>query len=114
MNTLLFTPSAVLDLLTQVDELSDKDLELVETGSGIQLKVGESIYNIDGSYSTTIDVPKDVVTEVDEVNQEGYDAVESAGAENTAEPVQSGILSELAKSLLLGGMVRLSAKILKK
>ena len=45
MGNLLFTPSAVLDLLVQIDELKDKEVGIVETLDGnLQLSIGDSDY----------------------------------------------------------------------
>ena len=107
MESIVFTPSAILDLLSQMDELSDKDIQVMETADAVVISVGESTYTLPTSNATSIEVPSDVVSDVDDVNESGYDEIDSA------ESIKSGIIKELVKSLLVGGMVRLTTKLLK-
>ena len=47
MEQQLFTPAALLSLLSQIDELKDKQLELTETLDGtMQLCIGDSVYTM--------------------------------------------------------------------
>lgn len=113
---ILFTPAALLDLLSQIDELKDRDVGVVETADGrFQVKIGESTYTIDTSQATDVEVPADVVDTVEDVNEDAYMNMEESGEIDITdgEPVESGLIKELAKSLLLGGMIRLSRKLLK-
>ena len=110
-STLLFTPAALMDLLTQVEELKDKEIEINESSDGsISLKIGESTYNIDSSDATELAADEDTVDAVDEINMEAYEEVQDKTDDE--EPVTSGILKEMVKSLMLGGMIRLSKKLL--
>ena len=116
MDQLLFTPAALLDLLSQVDELKDVNVGVTETIDGkLQIQVGESTYIVDGENATQVEVDDSTFELVDEANIEGYNNVDGVDVEDygDTEPVTSGIIKELAKSLLLGGMIRLSAKLLK-
>lgn len=116
MDSILFTPASLLDLLSKIEELKDYNIGLSETIDGkIQLSVGESVYDIDTEEATEIKVDESVVNEVEDVNQEAYEDLgdsESIDLEVGDEPIESGILKEIVKSLLLGGMVRLSKKLL--
>lgn len=116
---LLFTPAALLSLLTQIDELKDVDIGLVETlDNAIQLQVGESTYELEFEHPTDIQVDESQLDAIDDANASAYESLSEDGEvvldefEGT-EPIQSGIIKELAKTLLIGGMVRLSAKLLK-
>lgn len=108
-STLLFTPAALMDLLTQIEELKDKEIEINESSDGsISLKVGESTYKINSADAIELAADEDTIDAVDEINMEAYEEVQ----DKTEEPVTSGILKELVKSLMLGGMIRLSKKLL--
>ena len=118
MDELLFTPVSVFDLLSQIDELSGVPLEWEEDSNGnIQLKIGQSSYTINANDSTEIEVAPEVIDVISDVTCAAYDEISAQPSEDAdflgAESVQSGILKEIAKSLLLGGMIRLSAKLLK-
>lgn len=111
---IMFTPAAVLDLLSQIDELSDTLVGLAETVDGkIQITVGDSTYVIDNSNISLVDVEPDVVDTIDEVNLETYqDLVDSDEVEyvDDEEPINGGIIKEGIKSLLLGGLIRFAGK----
>ena len=110
-STLLFTPAAIMDLLTQIEELKDKEIEINESSDGsISLQIGDSTYKIDSSDATELEADEDTVDAVDEINMEAYEEVQDKAEDE--EPVTSGMLKELVKSLMLGGMIRLSKKLL--
>lgn len=112
MNTILFTPAAVLDLLSQIDELSDLDIGMTETIDGkIQCQIGSSIYEIDNSNATTISVDTSTADTIEDVNEQAYDDI--VDEFDDSETIESGIIKEIAKTLLLGGMLRVGSKILK-
>lgn len=113
---ILFTPAALLDLLSQIDELKSIDVGITETLDGLlQLQVGNSTYIIDATSATRVSVDSSVLDTVDDANMQAYEELASSGniELNTLNPISSGVLKELAKTLLVGGMVRLSAKLLK-
>jgi len=119
MDEILFTSAALLDFLRQIDELADKDISIDETGSTITVNIGESSYSIDLKQASDVEVEEEVVEEVSEVADEAFDTMESEGVEFTEttegeETVEAGILSEALKSLLVGGMVRLTSKMVGK
>lgn len=111
---IMFTPAAVLDLLSQIEELSDVPVGLAETVDGkIQIAVGDSTYIIDNENVSSVDVDLEVVDVIDEANLEAYqDLVDSDTVEyvDDEEPIQGGIIKEGIKSLLLGGLVRFAGK----
>lgn len=111
---MLFTPAAVLGLLAQIDELKDKNVGITEAIDGkIQIQVGNSIYYLNDDSVTDVQVDETVVDTVDDVNQSAYQELTDSGEIDIQEPVESGILKELGKSLMLGGLIRLSGKLLK-
>lgn len=119
MDEILFTSAALLDFLRQIDELSDKDISIDETGSTITVNIGESSYSIDLKQASDVEVDEEVVEEVSDVADEAYDTMESEGVEFTEttegeEVVEGGLISEALKSLLVGGMVRLTSKMVGK
>lgn len=109
--TLIFTPSALLEILSGIEELSDYQIGITETIDGkLQLQVGSSVYELEQESETqTIEVTEDTVDKIEEVNENTYEEL----TEIDNEPITSGIIGELAKNMLLGGMLRLSGKILK-
>lgn len=113
-NEILLTPAALLDFLRQVDELSDKDISVDETGSMLSVTIGESTYGIDLNQAETVEVPDEVVDEVADLADEAYAQLGEDGVEidDIEEPVEAGIISELLKTLAVGGMVRLTGKVL--
>lgn len=115
----VFTPAAVLDLLTQIDELSDKNISLSETLDGkIQITIDASSYIIE-SNTSEIEVDDEVVEAIDDENTQAYqDIVDSGQADviddDDIEPIEGGMIKDFAKSLLLGGMIRFAGKHLLK
>lgn len=111
---LMFTPAAILDLLSQIDELSDAPVGLSETiDNKIQITVGDSTYILECPSDVSIDVEPEVIDTIDEVNLETYqDLIDSDTVEyiDDEEPVTGGIIKEGIKSLLLGGMIRFANK----
>lgn len=114
MNSILFTPAALLELLTKVDELKDYNIGITENMDGsLELKIGQSVYEIPVSDVTNIQVDDSVVDEVEDINEDTYEALAASGEVSLDEEfIESGVIKELAKSVLLGGMVRLSKKLL--
>lgn len=113
---ILFTPASILELLASIDELKDHELSITETiDNKIQLQIDESIYIIDTEEQTSgIEVEEDVVDEISEINESAYqELVENDDMIiNENKPIEGGILKEIAKSLLLGGMIKLTKKLL--
>lgn len=118
---LLFTSAAVLDLLSSIDELADKDIHLSENGNNVTIQIGESEYTIADRNAVDVEVPPEVVDEVDEITSDAFEELSADGVDvdidddNYAdEVVEGGPIKQIAKTLLLGGMLRLSAKLLQK
>lgn len=114
-NEILLTPAALLDFLRQVDELADKDISVDDTGSALNITIGDSSYSIDFSQAEEVEVPTEVVDEVAEINENTYeeiDDVEYTAVSDEEEVVEGGIIKEVLKTLAVGGMVRLAGKVL--
>ena len=112
---IIFTPAGVLELLTQIDELSAYDIGITETMDGqLQLQIGSSIYHIQTDNTPKVFVANDVADSVNDINESAYqELVESEGFEQTdKEPVRAGLLSTVVKSLLLGGAIKLIKKLM--
>lgn len=113
---ILFTPASILELLASIDELKDHELSITETiDNKIQLQIDDSVYIIDTEEkSSEVKVDENVVDEISEINEQAYqELIENDNMViNENEPIEGGILKELAKSLLLGGMIKLTKKLL--
>lgn len=110
-NSIVFTPAAILDLLSQITELDGKELAINETLDGkLQLTVGDSVYQIEDENSTKIEVEPDVVDDIDDANVEAYQDLLDQGQMDTLDNVEGGIIKNAIKSLLLGGIIRFAKK----
>lgn len=112
----LFTPAALFDFLTQIEELKSYAVSVADTpGGSIQISIGDSIYNVTGQDAVEVPVNPNTVVEVREAAEDAYDELGS-NVNNTAnlEPVTSGVLKQIVKTLLIGGLVRLTDRILHK
>jgi len=119
MDSIVFTPASLIDLLSKIEELQDLDVGISETiDNKIQLNVGDSLYIIETNNATDVPVDEHTVEQVEDTNFEAYDnlddSVDVILPGDGEEPVESGIIKEIAKTLLVGGLVRLSAGAAKK
>lgn len=106
----LFTGAAILDFLSQIDELKDKDLNIQQNGTVFQISIGDSTYNILPDDPTDIKVDDSVVDAVADANDDTLeDIVTDADAE-----VEGGPIINTIKDLLVGGLIRMGSKSLGK
>lgn len=105
MEETIFTSAGLLDLLSQIDELSEYNIDLNDTNGDITLTIGDSTYSI-SKPQEAVEVPEGAVAEISEIADSAISNVE-------ASTVESGIIKEALKTLLVGGAVRLVAKMLK-
>lgn len=112
MEELVLTPAAVLDFLSQIDELRDYNIDFSDSGSGnVIIQIGESAYSISATQAEPLEVDDYVIDTVGEVYDE---ALNTSDIELLDEdPVESGIISTTVKALAIGGMVLLTGKLLK-
>lgn len=115
-NEILLTPAALLDFLRQVDELSDKDISVDDTGSALNITIGDSSYSIDFNQAEEVEVPDEVVDEVADINESTYEELDDVEYNelDDEEPVEGGLIKEALKTLAIGGLVRLTTKLLGK
>ncbi len=113
MDTLVFTPAALLDLFSQIDELSGYEISLTETiDKKLQLQIGDSVYIV-GEDAELVSADRDVVSDIDKLNSEAYDELTASDDFTSDQHILSGIVAELAKTLFIGGVARLTSKYLK-
>lgn len=112
MDELMLTSASLLDILSNIDELKDKDISVNETDSGIDLSIGDSLYRISSSDAYSISVSRDVVEEISDVADEAYEDLGAEGVD-ISERVEGGPIKEIVKTLLIGGMVKMTANMLK-
>jgi len=112
MDQLIITPAGLLEILSSIEELKDVEVSVVESGSaGLDVTVGTNTYHIQVAADNTVGAPADVINEVEAINDEAYSELESSGDVELSDRVESGILKELAKTLLVGGLVRLTKRL---
>jgi len=113
---LVFTPSAVLALLSEIEELKDRQIVMRETETGVEFEIDDSQYTIDSTEAAEVALEDNAYETVVDADEAGVDqlAEDPDIYVEVGEPVEGGIIKELAKTLLIGGLVRLTAKELKK
>lgn len=113
MDEILLTPSSLLSILVQIDELKDKNIQVVEGLDGtLQICIGDSTYVIEEKNPVEFEVENEVVYEVDDLNQETYEDLKETEGIELSDSIEAGVLSQLFKTLAVGGLVRLTAKML--
>lgn len=129
----LFTAAALLDFLRQIDELSDKDIDVFDNESFALITIGDNQYHIDYDTAEEVEVPEEAVEEVTDIIEDTYDELGSSGVdyeevsdivenddgdlevvESDQEVVEGGIIKEALKTLAIGGLVRLTGKLVGK
>lgn len=125
-NETLFTAAAVLDLLRQIDELSDKDIDVFDNQSFALITIGDNQYRIDYNTAEEVEVPEEAVDEVTDIIEDTYDELGASGVDyeevsdivededGNLDVVEGGIIKEALKTLAIGGLVRLTGKLVGK
>lgn len=111
---ILLTPSALFDFLRQIDELADKDVSVDASNGDLTVYIGDSCYQINTNNAEEFEVEEETLEDIQAINDDTCEELIAEGEAYDEQPVSGGIIKELAKSLLVGGLVRLSAKLLKK
>lgn len=113
---ILFTPSALLDFLIQIDELKDKVVSVTETADGdLQVEIGDSAYIVKTDSAKDVDVEQQAADQVADLNMDAYSDIVEENSDASFEDVnvEAGILAEIAKTLAIGGLARLNGKAVK-
>lgn len=122
----LFTAAALLDFLRQIDELSDKDIDVFDNQSFALITIGDNQYRIDYNTAEEVEVPEEAVDEVTDIIEDTYDELGASGVDyeevadiaededGNLEVVEGGIIKEALKTLAIGGLVRLTGKLVGK
>lgn len=113
---LVLTPSALLTFLSQIEELDNRDnMSILEEEDSIELHIGESVYILVSPEESEVEVNLEAAEEIQEINAEGYETFNDEIAElEVDENIEGGIIKELAKTLLVGGLVRLTKNAIAK
>lgn len=105
---LLLTSVSLFDILSQISELSSCKIDVSDTGTSISIKIDDNTYVVKSSSNDIVSAPESVVQDVSEIVDTEYSKSDSS------ENIESGVLKEIVKTLAVGGLVRLSAKLLSK
>ena len=105
---LLLTSVSLFDILSQISELSSCKIDVSDTGTSISIKIDDNTYVVKSSSNDIVSAPESVVQDISEIVDTEY------GRSDSAENIESGVLKEIVKTLAVGGLVRLSAKLLSK
>lgn len=113
---LVLTPSALFTFLSQIDEIpNDLDIAIEENGDSLTVFIGESMYVLESPEQSSVSVDVETVDEIDDIDNEGFDEFEQEfGDIVDEEAVEGGIIKEIAKTLLVGGLVRLTKNAISK
>ncbi len=108
MEETLFSAASLLTILSSIEEIDAEQIDLDTDESGITISFDGKSYRFDYDKSGTAEV------EVSDEDMTETQEVISAEMENESpETVEAGILSGALKTLLVGGLVRLTSKLLK-
>lgn len=114
MSDIILTPSALLGFLSEIEELQDKEINFSESDNKLVVMIDSNQYVLDASDAPEVSVDDEVIEQVEEANEDGYDELDEDIEEVGAEEVEGGIIKELVKTLALGGLVRMTKHALEK
>lgn len=104
MEEVVFTSAGLLDLLSQIDELSEYDIDVTDNNGSITISIGDSAYQI-SKPKDTVEIPEEAIAEISDIADEAISDVDNT------QSVESGVIKEALKTLLVGGAVRLISKL---
>lgn len=106
MEQTLFSAASLLTILASIEEIDAEQIDIETDESGITVSIDDHEYRFDYDNSSTAEV------EVSDADlQEAEEVIEQES--NAPDEVTAGILSGALKTFLVGGLVRLAAKVLK-
>lgn len=114
---ILFTPASLLDLLSQIDEIKDLAIGVTVGLDGeLILQIGESTYKIEPEKPLDVEVEQEIVEDIAEQNETAYEELVESSDDIFVdeEVIEGGIYTETLKDILVGGLVRMAGKYLKK
>ena len=114
MSDILLTPSALLGVLNEIEELKGSDITIRESDDSVVLIIDENEYVLDASDSIEVEVDDEAIKEVETANDDGYEELGEEVEEVDTEEIEGGIVKELVKTLALGGLIRLTKNALEK
>lgn len=113
MTDVLFTPAAVLDMLSQIDELRDYELGLEENDLNLVFTIGDSRYEISGKKAPQVHTDSTNYETAMDADDECLYQLAKNDKIDIQEDVEGGIIKETVKTLLVGGLVRLTSGLVK-
>ena len=115
MENIVITPAGLLDILIHIDELSEYPINITESiDNKIVISIGDSVYELSNDNIAQVSVPDAAIDAIETVNEDAYQDLADSDEVILEEPVESGIIKELIKTLFVGGLVRLAGNTLKK
>lgn len=113
---LVLTSAGLLELLLNIDEFKDFDFGLVESlDNNLQLQVNDSYYTIQPeNTSESVEIDEDSLNQISQINDESYQELLDNDQVSEQEPIESGLIKELVKTLAIGGLVRLGKSLITK
>ena len=83
MEETVFTTAALLDLLSQIDELSEYEITINEVGGAVTLSIGDSTYKI-AKPTEQVKIPEKALAEVSAINDGAYESIKWQKASRTS------------------------------
>lgn len=121
----LITTSGLLEILLNIDELSEYPIDVQETTDGnISITVGNSSYvAVTSEAAITMNATPEDADLISELNEEVYEEIVEEYSDNDVDlddynpnmpedTIESGLLKDIAKTFLLGGAIKLAKKLL--
>jgi hypothetical protein len=112
MEETLFSAASLLTILSSLDELKESEIGVDQNDSGITVTIDGNEYRFDFNEDSTATVDAS-----DTEMEDTEDVIDAEFAENSEdedlEPVEGGLIKDTIKTFLVGGLVRLTSKLLK-